>query len=826
MIRGILQDVRHGARMLMKNPGFAFVAIVSIAIGVGANAAMFSFADAIVLRPLTVPRADEVITVTTVAPASGFAPPTSAALSYPDYVDVRDQAKSFANLVAYQLVVASVATRPNEPAQRKFGLAVSGNFFDALQVQPILGRAFGRDADRVGSPNPVVVLDNDTWREEFASDAGILGRSIRIGGIEMTVVGVMPRGFTGPDQWVLPGYYIPNAMLPRLRGMSADALTARGLRNFAVKGRLRPGVPVSQASEEVEIIGANLRREFPDTNRNLGLAAKTEFRARVDARPQLAVGAAMLITLAVVVLCVACANVAGLLSSRAPVRAREMALRLSIGAGRTRLVRQLLLESLVLAAGGGAAGLLVGYGVIAVLGQLDIPTDVPLKFTFALDERVVFVGIVVAMLSALAASLAPAWQSTRVDLVSSLKSHSAADPRRSRLWGRNVLVGAQVALSLFLLTVAVFMYRGFQAELEGGPGFRTDRILTMAFQPDLAGYDVARAQRFYRLLKEATAALPGVESTTLTTSVPMDAISIENTTVAPEGFQFPAGTDNIRVRSARVDEDYFGTLGIEVVAGRSFRSTDTPETPRVAVVNETFAARYWPGQSVLGKRLRRTDGDRPWIEIVGVVPTHKYRAISEAPTEFIYYPLAQNPTTISTILVAANTDAGALAVPLRQAVRNIDPNMPVFDVRTMEDLYSGNAVGLFTLLVQLIGGMGSMGLVMSVVGLYALMAYSVSQRTREIGIRMAVGAHPSTVLQMVLRHGLLLAVSGIVVGSIGSVATRGVLRAIFPFPHANNLGVTVYLVVVPALLAITLTAAYIPARRASRIDPLMALRQE
>jgi putative ABC transport system permease protein len=826
MIRGILQDVRHGARMLVKNPGFAFVAIVSIAIGVGANAAMFSFADAIVLRPLTVPRADEVITVTTVAPASGFAPPTSAALSYPDYVDVRDQARSFASLVAYQLVVASVATRPNEPAQRKFGLAVSGNFFDALQVQPILGRAFGSDADRVGSPNPVVVLDNDTWREEFASDAGILGRSIRIGGIELTVVGVMPRGFTGPDQWVLPGYYIPNAMLPRLRGMPADALTARGLRNFAVKGRLLPGVPVSQASEEVEIIGANLRRDFPDTNRNLGLAAKTEFRARVDARPQLAVGATMLITLAVVVLCVACANVAGLLSSRAPVRAREMALRLSIGAGRTRLVRQLLLESLVLAAGGGAAGLLVGYGVIAVLGQLDLPTDVPLKLTFAPDERVVFVGIVAATLSALAASLAPAWQSTRVDLVSSLKSHAAADPRRSRLWGRNLLVGAQVALSLFLLTVAVFMYRGFQAELAGGPGFRTDRILTMAFQPDLAGYDVARAERFYRLLKEATATLPGVESATLTTSVPMDAISIENTTIAPEGFQFPAGTDNVRVRSARIDEDYFDTLGISVIAGRAFGFTDTPEAPRVAVVNDTFAARYWPGQSVLGKRFRRTDGDRPWIGIVGVVPTHKYRAVSEAPTPFIYYPLAQNPTTMSTILVAANTDAAALAAPLRQAVRNIDPNMPIFDVRTMEDLYSGNAVGLFTLLVQLIGGMGSMGLAMSVIGLYGLMAYSVSQRTREIGIRMAVGAHPSTVLRMVLRHGLLLAVSGIVVGSIGSVATRGLLRAVFPFPHANNLGVTVYLIVVPALLAITLTAAYIPARRASRIDPLMALRQE
>jgi predicted permease len=825
MIDGLLQDLRHGARMLVKNPGFTFVAVVSIAIGVGANAAMFSLADTLVLRPLSVPRADEIVTVTSVVPRSGFAPPTSAALSYPDYLDVRDQARSFSSLVAYQLVVASVTNRPDQAAQRKFGMAVSGNLFDALGVQPALGRAIGIEEDRVAGQSPVVVLDHDTWRLELAGDSGIVGRTIRIGGAEMTVIGVMPPGFSGPDQWVLPAYYIPIAMLPRVQGIRADALAARDLRDFAVKGRLVPGVSVTQASEEVELIGESLRRSYPDTNRNRGLAARTEFDARVDARPQLAVAAAMLITLALAVLLVACANLAGLLASRAPARAREMALRLAIGSGQPRLIRQLLAESLLIAAGGAAAGLLVGYGVIAVLQQLEIPTDVPLKLTFTLDRRVFIVGVAVAALSALASSLVPAWQAARVDLVTSLKSQSVADPRRARLWGRNMLVAGQVAFSLMLLTVAVFLYRGFEAELGHGPGFRTDRVLTMAFQPELAGYDAARAEGFYRRLEEATRALPGVQSVALTTSVPMDAISIENSPLAPEGFQFPAGDEFVRVRAARVDEDYFDTLDITIIAGRPFRATDTSQTPQVAVVNETFAARYWPGQNAIGRRFRLTDGDEQWVEIVGVAATHKYRAVSEAPTEFVYYPRAQRPATMSTMLVAADRDPAALAAPLREAVRAIDPNMPVFDVRTMDELYGGNAVGLTRLLVETVAGMGSMALAMAIIGLYGLVAYSVSQRTREIGIRVAVGAHPTSVLRMVLRHGLLLAVGGILAGSIGSVAMRGVLRAAFPFPHAGNLGLTTYAVVVPALLVITLLAAYVPARRASRIDPLMALRE-
>jgi len=825
MIEGILQDLRHGARMLVKNPGFAFVAIVSIAIGVGANAAMFSVADTLVLRPLMVPRADDIVTVAAVVPRAGFAPPQSAALSYPDYLDVRDQSHSFASLFAYRLVVATFATRNDDVARRAFGVAVSGNLFDALGVQPALGRTLAIEEDRPGR-DPVVVLDHETWVREFAADAGALGRTIRIGGLDMTIIGVMPSGFSGPDQFVLPGYYIPMATLPRLQSLPADELARRDVHNLAVKGFLAPAVSIARANEEVSVIGDRLRSAYPATNRNQGLAVQTEFAARVSARPPLAVMAAMLITLALVVLCVACANVAGLLSSRAPARAREMALRLAIGAGRARLLRQLVVESLLVASAGGVIGLLAGTGVVAMFARLDLPTDVPLKLAFDLDERVIVFGMAIAVFSALASGLAPAWQSTRVDLVSTLKSQAAADPRRSRLWGRNLLVSGQVALSLVLLTVAVFLYRGFAIEFGRGPGYRLDHVLLASFDPDLASYDAPRSQRFYRELKDKTRALAGVRSVALTSSVPMDGVSVENSAVVPEGAALPSGTTFVRVRSAHVDEGYFDTLDIAIRNGRPFRTTDNADSPRVAIVNETFAAKYWPGANAVGKRFRLIADNQPWVEVVGVAATHKYRTLSEAATEFVYYPWEQDADHDATLLVETIGTPAATTAPLRSVVRAIDSNMPVLTVRTMEDFFQASSVTFTSVIVRIVFGMGSLGLTLAMIGLYGLVAYSVSRRTREIGIRLAVGANPHSVQAMVLRHGARLAFSGTLMGLLGSVAMRGALRAVFPFEDAANLDVSTCLIVVPVLVAITLTAAYIPARRASRIDPLMALRQE
>jgi predicted permease len=828
MLGTLWQDLTHGARLLRKNPGFAFVAMASIAIGVGANAAMFSLADTLVLRPLTVPRASEIVTLAAVVPNSGFMSPTSSALSHPDFEDVRDQARSFESLVAFRLIVASFADRADQPAQRRFGMAVSGNLFDALGIQAVQGRAITAEDDRMVGRDPVVVLDHAFWRQQFASHPGIVGGRIRLGGVEMTVVGVTSEDFTGPDQFVQPSFYIPFAMMPTIsRGSAVAELTKRDVHNVAVKGRLKPGVSIEQAAQEVSLIAANLARAYPDTNRNQGLTVRSEFDARVQARPQLAVMALMLITLSMIVLLVACANVAGLLSSRAPVRAREMAMRLALGAGRLRLTAQMLVESLLIAIGGAAAGLLLGSVIITFLREIQIPTDVPLKLTMDLNDRVLVVGFALATLSAIGSSLIPAWKASRTDLVSHIKNPGAADVRRRRLWGRNLLVSGQVGLSLVLLTAAVFLYRSYQSEYGRGPGFRTDHLLLMSFQPDLAGYDVARAGRFQDLLRDRATALPGVRSVAFTSSVPFDGISIENTAIAPEGYQLPEGASFVRVRSARVDVGYFDTLAIGLTSGRAFRSSDTAETPRVAVVNRTFASRYWPGSVAIGKRFRlTTDAAQPWIEIVGIAADTRYRSLSEQPTPFIYYPLAQNPAPDSTIMLYTVADPASLAAPLRAAVRSLDRNMPVFGVQTMEAFYRASAINVGNMLIQTVGAMGLIGLLLSVVGLYGLVAYAVNRRTREIGIRMAVGAQAGAMLRMVMRHGLLLAGFGTVVGMLASGVTTNLLRAVFPFPNVPGVDVMTYVIVVPTLLGVTLLAAYLPARRAARIDPLVALRQE
>jgi predicted permease len=784
-------------------------------------------ADTLVLRPLTVPRAGGIVNVTTVLPQSGVATPTSAALSYPDYVEVRDRSRSFESLAAYQFIVVGVADRSDQPAERKFGLAVSGNLFDTLGVQPALGRPFGVEQDRVAGRDAVVVLDHGLWQRQFAADPGIVGRRVRISEVEMTVIGVMPRDFTGPDQFVLPAFYVPLAMVPRLLPNPAgNPLERRDLRNLVVKGRLRPGVTVAQADDEVQIIASSLEQLYPATNRNHGMSARTEFGARVRANPQLAVMAGMLVMLAVVVLVAACANVAGLLASRAPVRATEMAVRLSLGASRPRIVRQLLSESLLLAVIGGASGLAIGSGVIRLFQQFELPSDVPLKFSFEFDRRALVVGLAVAALSALMSSLIPAWQSTRVNLVTRLKTRGEVESRPARLWGRHALVAIQVSLSLVLLTVAVFLYRGYQSELARGPGFRTDHILLMSFDPELARYDTAQTESFYRLLTERVKGVPGVRSVALASAVPLDQITIENTSIVPEGFRLPQGSTHVNVLSSRVDEGYFETIRTPIVRGRSFRTTDTDDAPDVAVVNETFAARYWAGEDVIGKRFQLNGQQDTWIEIVGVAADTKVRTLQEAATAFVYYPRRQRPAAQSTLLVETENDPMASAALLRDAVHSVDPNMPVLELRSMTDFYEASAVTFSLLLVRLVGAMGTTGLVLALTGLYALMAYSVSRRTREIGIRMAVGARPASVLKMVLGQGVWLATAGVVLGVVASSATSGLLRAVFPFPGMGATDLATYLLVVPALLLVTVLAALVPAWHAARVDPLVALRQE
>ena len=822
MFETIWQDLRHGTRMLAKNPGFSLVAILSIAIGVGANAAMFSVADGLMLRPLPIPDANGLMTVSATLPTGEV---RSSAISYPDYADLRDRAQSFEGLAATDLVSVAFARRRDESARGTYGLAVSANFFDVLHVRPALGRAFVPDEDRVAGRDAVIILSHETWTQQFGADANIVGREIRLTGEPFTVIGVTPEGFTGPDHFLPPHFYVPLAMLPMLAvGAQPTLLDQRDNRTLEVMGRLKPEVSLAQAREEVDRIGRALAQEYPAANGRRGLLLRREIDQRMAENPPAAALSFILIGLAVAVLLVACANVAGLLTSRAPVRAREIAMRLAIGGSRGRLMRQLITESALVALAGAAAGLALGYIGILSFRQLQIVSDVGVRLTYELDRRAVAVGLGIAALSALLSSVIPAWRSTRArDLTSILRNTTVPAGRAARLWGRHGLVASQIALTLVLLTVALSFYRAFEAEYGRGPGFRTDHLLLTNIDTALARYDRDQSEAFYQRLKESTAAIPSVTSVALTSFVPLSQDTNDSMAIVPEGFTLPQGIESLTVAAARVDETYFDTIGIPIVMGRGIQATDTADTPRVAVVSNGMAARYWPGDNPLGKRVRLAGPNPVWAQVVGVAADAKFRLFTSVSTPFLYLARLQNPPTRNTLVVRTDADSAALAEAVRSAVLETGRDVPILGMRTMEAFYYASARNINLVVVRTIAGMGAMGLALALIGLYGLMAYAVNRRTREIGIRMAMGALPGSVLRMVLRQGTLPSIVGVAFGIVASAAVGGLIQGAIPGTGGD---VFTYLLIVPVVVAVVMLAAYIPARRAAHIDPLLALRQD
>jgi len=819
------QDLRYGCRMLAASPAFTIVAVVSLAIGIGANCAIFSFADALLLRPLPVARPAEVLTV---GARSAIEALNASALvsSYPDYVDISDRSQTFRGLAAFTYLPAGFAADPTSTPKLTMGMLVSGNMLGVMGVEPTIGRSFRPEEDQVRGRDAVVVLGRSLWEQAFGSDAHVLGRSVRINGLPFTVVGVAPPSFTGMDQYVRIDFYVPLMMSPQLiTDPKAGSLEARDARNLTLKGRLKPGVTQAQAQAELTAIATDLQRAYPKTNKNFDFVVKTELQARIAQSPPDAMLVAMLSTLALGVLFVACGNVAGLLTSRAPARAREMALRLAIGASSGRLVRQLITESLLVAILGGALGLGVGYAGMRLFSQVEIATDLPIMLAFRMDQRALLFSLAVAVASAVLFGIVPAVQASRTDLTAVMKASDAVAPGRRRRWGRAALVGGQVAVSVVVLVVAMFMFRGFRHQLSNGPGYRLDRLLMMRFDPNLVRYTEAQTRQFYQQVAERAREVSGAKTVTMTSSIPMANDSINFVGIAPEGFQFPAGKESATTLASNVDEYYFDAIRIPLVAGRNFTRRDDANAPRVAIVNQHLAEHYWPNQDPLGKRFRLKEADDALVEVVGVAKTTKYIYIAEPPSDFVYLPYRQNKVDVMSLLAQSTGDAAALFAPLREVVRRLDVNMPIFDVRTMEQLYQMRAINIFNVLITTVGALGLMGLALSIVGLYGLVAYAAGRRTREIGIRMAIGATGSTVLRMVLRQGLALALVGLAIGLAGSVGAGRLLTAAFPTGE-NQRDMMSLVMVTPVVLVVTFLAAYIPARRASRVNPMEALRYE
>jgi predicted permease len=819
----IWQDIRHGARVFAKNPGFSAIALISIAFGTGANVAMFSVADALLLKPLPVARPDEVVTVGSKV-RSGLA--VFSVVSYPDYVDIRDRNRSFDGLVAFASRVAGFTVAPGAPPQMKMLTMVSENFFRVLGVEPQIGRSFRPDEDRVPGRDAVVVLSDGLWQQEFGGDPSALGRTVRIAGIEFTVIGVAPEQFTGLDQRFRGAAYVPLAMWPKLMNSPAiDPLTTRDFRNLTMKGRLKPNVTLVEAQAELTTMAKDLERAYPDTNTNQALTVQTELQLKFERNPLDNALLVLLTTLSVAVLCVACANVGGLLASRAPVRAREIALRLAIGAGRPRLVRQLITEILSITFAGGLGGLAVGYAGIILMRQIEYPTDVVAVPVVQLDERTMFFSLALAMGSAFLFGLSPAIQMTRVDLVGSLKSTDVSSTRRQRLTGRSMLVSIQVALSLVLVTVALYTFQVFHRALTQGPGFRTTHLAKLSIDTSQARYGESQWARFFERLVDDAGRLNGVRSATITSAIPL--FSFDVTQVRPEGFHLPPEQKSVRTYGNSVDEHYFATMGIPILAGRDFRATDTPDSARVSIVNETFARHYWPAAAisdVVGKRFRLNDEHGPWIEIVGVATTSTYGYFAEPPQDAVYFPFRQRPRGNMVLLAETNGESATVLAPLREMVRRMDAEVPLYDVQTMEVFYDARVTSIGNVIIRMTGALGLMGITLTMVGLYGLVSYAVSRRTREIGIRIAVGASYRRVVGLILRQGMAPAWFGLAAGLVLSALTTRLLAALIPVNHQYD--PQSFYLAVPILLVVTLLAAFIPARRAARLDPTIALRGE
>lgn len=814
----VIRDARHAGRLFAKSPGFVVIAVVSIAFGTGANVAMFSATDALLLRPLAVDHPDQLYTLGTRIDRAAAG--TALVASYPDFADIRHRSRTFASFAAFVSRPVGFSVERDAAPRLQVATFVNARFLEALAVVPALGRPFRDEEDVVTGRDPVTILSHGLWQREFAGDPDVIGRTVRMGGIEFTVVGVLPEPFTGVQpRYVRDTAYVPLAMLPPIvESETADPLEARDLRMLTVKARLQPGTSIAKAQAELDRISDELARAYPDTNASRAFVVQTELQVRV-AQESFDVGLLLVLsTLSMAVLCVACANVAGLLATRASVRGREIALRLAIGAGRARIVRQLFIESLGIAIAGGCLGVAVGYAGILMLRQIRMPTDTFAYPEFQLDERALVFSLVVAIVSAFLFGLVPAIHTSRTDLITGLRTGEASGGRRP-LTGRNALVATQVALSLSLLTIAVWAFQSFSRHTGSGPGFRTTQVAKLEIDASERGTAEAVTQYFDRAVEEARR-LPGVTSAAVTSAMPL--FSYSPATFVPEGYQPPPGEAGVQGWVNSVHEGYFATLEIPIVLGRAFDRADTATTTRVAIVNETLAGRYWPGRDPIGRRVRMNDAGGPLVEIVGVARNSKYWYFIEPPQNMIYLPFRQAPNPQMVLLAATTSPSAAMLLPLERALQRLDRDVPLSDPQTIETFYRARVTTFAVLAMQMVAAMGLMGVILTTIGLYGLASYAASRRTREIGIRIAIGATAMRVLRMVLRQGMKPAWIGTAAGLLLSAGLMRLLPRLVPSEHATDS--LAYLIAVPVLLAVTLLAAFIPARRSSRVDPTVALR--
>jgi predicted permease len=822
-----LHDLRFGARLLAKTPGFTAIAALSLALGIGANTTIFTLVNAVLLNPLPVDDPSQLVSIWTTDERNQSSQAAFGFLqtSPLNFRDLRDKNEVFSGITGHVGIPLNITGGTGQPEQ-VFGEMVTGNYFSVLGARPQIGRGFLPDEDQTPGAKLVAVLGYGEWQKRYGGDPSIVGRTISLNGNAFTVVGVMPKGFKGTNAIGAPALWVPYMTYPQtttgfFREL-AEPNSRRGL-VFNMTGRLKPGVSVQQAEANLKTIARQLEQEYPNENRGRSVTLIPLAQATINPgfRDNIVKAGGLLMTIVGLVLLIACANVANLLLARAAARQKEIAVRLSLGAGRGRLIMQLLTEGTLLALIGGAAGLILAYWAQGLLWSFRPPFLAADAIDLHPDTRVLLFTLAVSVATGVIFGLAPAIQASRPDLVVELKEKTGAPAGSNRFFSlRNVLVSAQIALSLVALVGAGLFLRSLQHAQQISPGFDAPHLAVLSFDLGAQGYTEERGRQFQQRVLERAAAVPGVQTASVASTVPLFAGGFART-VFLEGQDASDRRAGRLVQISVVGPQYLETLGIPLLRGRALSERDQPNTPMAVVINESMAKRFWPDQDALGKRFKFFGQDF-FNQVVGIARDSKYNFIGEEETPFIYQATTQVYQPQLSLFVKAEQPQAVLGT-VRGEIQQLDRNLPLTGVFTLNDIFE-QALWAPRMAAWLLATFAGLSLVLSVIGIYGVMAYAVSQRTRELGIRMALGASRADVLRLVVLQGLRLTVLGVVLGLAVSFAiTRLVVSLLYSVSPTDIVTFTV----VPLLLAgAALAASYVPARRATRIDPLIALRTD
>ncbi len=817
------QDLRYGVRMIVKSPGFALAAVLSLALGIGANTTIFTVVKALFLNPLPVKDASTLVALFTTDEKNKGQGFDLMPISKPNYQDLRDHTDVFDGVVGFTFTTLSISSGTGEPEQVP-GFLVAANYFDVLGVKPVAGRAFLPEEDGAPGAHPVVVISDRLWKNRFGSDRGLIGKTIKLNNLEFTVIGVAPENFRGIFTLFGADLWIPQAMYQQtVNEFIRENWEDRRALVFFAFARLKPGITVEQAKAALATIGTQLAQAFPRENDQRSFTATPLVQAALNPNQQEAFTAAGAVMMGIValVLLIACGNVANLLLARAASREREVAVRVSLGASRWRLVRQLLTESTLLALLAGALGLVFAYWGRDALWAMRPPFLQQSVLDLSLDGTVLLFTLLVSVLTGMVFGLAPAMQATRPNLALALKDRTSVPSRANRWFTlRNGLVMGQVALSLVALVGAGLFLRSLQKAQEIDPGFDSERMMLLSFDVSSEGMDQAHGQEFFKQVAERVRELPMVRTASVASAPLMGGFFAR--TVFPEGVDINDRRAGKLTSLNQVDPNFFEATGIPIVRGRGFTEADRESTPMVAVINQVMAERVWPGQEALGKRFR-VYGEEWIIEVVGVARNAKYVTLGEDPTPFFYLPLRQHYAAGVTLHVGTAGDPAPAVGAIRRQVQGMAPNMPLTGVQTI-GVVLDQVLWAPRMAAGMLGVFGALALLLAALGIHGVMSYSVAQRTQEIGIRMALGAESGDVIRLVMKQAMGIVALGAAVGLAGAMAaTRGISSLLFDVGTTDPaaFGGTVVLLLVAGAVA-----CYLPARRATRVDPLVALRYE